>query len=419
MNINRKTLRSLFLGAAGCILLYWLLFDTARVKAVWEFFTSMIAPFVIGAVIAFVLNVPMRSIETRMTFVGKPGLRRFIALMLTFIAIGLVLFLVVQLLLPQIIATAEKISIQLPGFGQKIWSAFNDFLEDNPELMEWLRENTDYENLKWSSLVQKLVDLLGNSAANILTGAASAIGSLSTGLFKGVIAFVFSMYCLFRKEILARQARRILYAFLPERFCDATIRILRLTSTTFSNFISGQCLEACVLGGMFAIFMLIFRMPYVPLISVLVAICALVPIVGAFVGCILGAFFILVDGDPMKAVWFAVMFLIIQQFEGNVIYPKVVGKSVGLPGMWVLVAVTVGGALMGIGGMFIMIPLFSVIYSLLREATFKRLSERKIDTVKLNDQPLDTRPRIKRKQKSESISTAEAGESSQNASEDQ
>jgi predicted PurR-regulated permease PerM len=144
---------------------------------------------------------------------------------------------------------------------------------------------------------------------------------------------------------------------------------------------------------MFAIAMLIFRMPYVPLVSVLVAITALVPIVGAFVGCGLGAFFILVD-DPLKAVWFVIMFLVIQQIEGNVIYPKVVGSSVGLPGMWVLLAVAVGGELMGVAGMFIMIPVASVIYTLLREITDKRLADRGVERDKLQDHPPERRRKV-------------------------
>ena len=171
---------------------------------------------------------------------------------------------------------------------------------------------------------------------------------------------------------------------------------MRLTNTTFSNFISGQCLEAVILGGMFAVAMLVFKMPYVALVSVIISVTALVPLVGAFVGCFLGAFFILVD-NPMQAVWFVVMFLVLQQIEGNLIYPKVVGTSIGLPGMWVLVAVTVGGELMGIGGMFIMIPVVSVLYTLLREITEERLSHRNIDADKLRAHPLIIKSKMKEK----------------------
>ena len=386
MNIGKKTLRNIFLGVAACILLYWLLFDTDRVKLVFNFLKTLFAPFAVGAGVAFIVNVPMRAIEKLLGGIKKKTLRRVIAVVLTFIAVALVLFVVFRLLLPQVMETGETLISKLPGFANRCVTLANEYLESHPALMEWIVENTDFEQMNMSALVEKLVTWAGNVMSTVLSGTFGAIGRVFNGVFNGVISFVFAMYCLFRKEILASQGRRLLYAFLPEGFCDETVRILRLTSSTFSNFISGQCLEACILGAMFAVAMLIFRMPYVPLVSVLVAVTALVPIVGAFVGCGLGAFFILVD-DPLKAVWFVVMFLVIQQIEGNVIYPKVVGSSVGLPGMWVLMAVAVGGELMGVAGMFIMIPLASVLYTLLREITHKRLRTLEIDEDKLKVQP--------------------------------
>jgi len=194
------------------------------------------------------------------------------------------------------------------------------------------------------------------------------------------------MYCLARKDILAAQGRRIVYTFLSEKNADRIVRVMRLTNVTFSNFISGQCLEACILGGLFAVAMAIFKMPYISLVSVVIAVTALIPVVGAFVGCIVGAFFILVN-NPLQAVSFVAMFLVIQQLENNLIYPRVVGTSIGLPGMWVLVAVTIGGELMGVGGMLIMIPLVSVLYALGREYTDKRLEEKGIPYEKLVAQP--------------------------------
>jgi len=209
-----------------------------------------------------------------------------------------------------------------------------------------------------------------------------------------VIGIVFAVYCVFQKELLARQGRRLLYAFLPEKFCDATVRILRLTNSTFSNFLSGQCLEVCILGCMFAISMAIFQMPYIPLVSVLVAVTAFIPVVGAFVGCIIGALFILV-ANPIQAVWFVLMFLVLQQIENNIIYPRVVGTSIGLPGMWVLFAVAIGGELMGVIGMFLMIPMAAVLYALLHEITHKRLNNRNIDPDKLIDHPPELHSKLK------------------------
>lgn len=393
MHVDRKTLRQVFLGVAACIVLYWLLHETERVKSVWNFIITLISPFLVGSALAFVLNVPLRGIERWFGFVKNKPTRRSISIVLTFAFVGLVIYFVFRLLLPQLIETVQNLVFQLPVFLNNVVDWVKDFLAKRPEIMKWVQSNTNMEDIDWSGLVEKAVSVAGDGATAFFTGVFAMIGALFTGIFNAVISLVFAIYCLARKEILARQFRRMAYSFLPERFCDKTIRILRLTNSTFSNFISGQCVEACILGSLFAIAMSIFRMPYIPLISVLIAVTALVPIVGAFVGCVLGAFFILVN-DPIQAIWFVVMFLALQQFENNVIYPKVVGKSVGLPGMWVLLAVTVGGELMGVAGMLLMIPVTSVLYSLLREITAKRLDTRCIDNSKLQDQPSPVRNRL-------------------------
>ena len=280
-----------------------------------------------------------------------------------------ILALVVVLLIPQIEMTVESLVATLPVFFENSVDRIVLLLEQNPEIQEWVTEHlnvqqleyelTRLENIDWSALIQKVVTFAGNSMSTLLGGAFNAIGSVTNALINGFVSIAFAFYGLARKEILARQGRRLLYALLPEHIGDEVIRVLRLSNRTFSNFISGQCLEACILGGMFAVTMLIFNMPYIPLVSVVIAITALVPIVGAFIGCFIGAFFILVQ-SPMQAVWFVVMFLVLQQIEGNLIYPKVVGGSVGLPAIWTLLAVVVGGSVSGIFGIIVFIPLFSV-----------------------------------------------------------
>lgn len=386
MEVNKKALRSLFGGVILCIVVYWLLHETDRVESVVKAFTGLLSPFVLGAALAFILNVPMRAIERLLSGISKPGTRRGLALLLTFVAIMLVLALVVILLIPQIDATAQAFVGELPGFFQRTERLISEFLAENPEIMQWVTKNTDLENFDWMSIAQKAAQIAGNSVSTIVNGAFSAVGSVLGVLVDAVIGLVFAVYCLGRKEILARQGRRLLYSLLPEKISDEIVRIMRMTNSAFSSFISGQCLEALILGCMFAVSMAIFGMPYIPLVSVLISVTALVPIVGAFVGCIVGAFFILVD-SPMLALWFVVMFLVLQQIEGNLIYPKVVGTSIGLPGMWVLVAVTVGGDTMGVGGMLLMIPLASVIYALMREFTDFRLKQLNIAPEKLDDQP--------------------------------
>ncbi len=410
MNINKRTLRNVFLGIGGCIVLYWLLFETNQVSAVLGTIVGILSPFIVGAAMAFVLNVPMRGIEGWLKKVKKPGLRRGLAICLTFVAIVLVLYGVVVLLIPQIGATVESIGNALPGFFERVQNNIKGYLKDNPQLLEWLSSNTNIESMNWSELLQKAVTFFTSRIGNFVDTAVSTAINLGTGIFNAVMSVVFALYCLARKETLSRQGRRLLYSFLPERFCDGLIRILRMTNSTFSRFISGQCLEALILGAMFAITMPIFGMPYAPLISVIIAVLSLVPIVGAFIGCIIGAFFILME-NPVLAFWFVVLFLVLQQIEGNLIYPRVVGTSIGLPGMWVLLAVVVGGDLMGIGGMLVMIPLASVAYSLMREITAKRLEKRNIPRDKLMDQPPDLkRRRIKKKKAKEQISAEEKTE---------
>ena len=402
MEISKKTLRNIFLCAAGCIILYWLLHETERMKSLVKAGIHVLSPVVVGAAMAFILNVPMRGIERLLKPIKQSGLRRALAIVLTLLVIVLVLAGVIELLVPQLISTVESLVETIPEFFGRVQEQVTQFLDTHPEIMVWLSNNTDFESFNWQGLIEKAVSVVSGSVSIVFDKALSAVVELSTGVFNAVLSFVFALSCLARKEILARQGRRLLYSVLPEKFADETIRIMRMTNSTFSNFISGQCLEAVILGAMFAITMLFFDMPYIPLISVIIAVTALVPIVGAFVGCIIGAFLILMV-DPQLAFFFVVMFLILQQIEGNMIYPRVVGTSIGLPGMWVLLAVAVGGDLMGVGGMLLMIPLASVVYALAREFTVKRLTAREIPLEKLQDQPPElksgfTKKREKRKQ---------------------
>jgi len=398
MELNKKTLRRIFLGIIGCILLYWVLSTPERITNIFDAISAILSPFIVGAILAFILNVPMRGIEKLLSGIKKPGLRRALAMVITIFAILLVLTGAVHLLAPQIVETIESLVSKLPGFFAGIKDKAVKYLNENPELLSWLNENTSFNSIDWSELIQKAITWITGSLNNIVDLTITTVIGLGTGIFNAVLSFVFALYCLSRKEILARQGRRLLYAFLPEKAGDETVRILRMSNSTFSNFISGQCLEAVILGLMFAVTMPIFKMPYMPLISVIIAITALVPIVGAFVGCAVGAFFILVD-NPLTAVWFVVLFLVLQQIEGNLIYPRVVGSSIGLPGMWVLLAVAVGGSISGVGGMLLMIPLMSVLYALAREITDKRLAKKGIPKEKLQDQLPELRSQFKEQRK--------------------
>lgn len=395
MHFDKRAMRSLFLLIAGCIVFGWLVLDTARAKTVFDTIWNLISPFIAGAGIAFIFNVPMRIIEHQLDGIHRLGIRRAFAIIMTILALILVIMFVIELLVPQIQLTWASLSEKIPAFIDRTANNLMVIMEDYPDLRIWIQEKFNQQTLNWTNVLGDALAFLGNQISTVMGSAVIVIGSVTGALINTVVAIAFAVYCLIRKEILARQGRRILYALLPEHAVDEIIRILRLTNSTFSNFISGQCLEACILGCLFAIAMAIFKMPYIPLVSVIIGVTALIPVVGAFVGCVVGAFFILVN-DPFQALTFVAMFLVIQQLENNLIYPRVVGTSIGLPGMWVLVAVTVGGGLMGVGGMLLMIPLASVCYTLAREFTDKRLAERNIPEEKLMNQPPDIRSQFQK-----------------------
>jgi len=400
MEIKKSTLRKIFIGTVICIVIYWLLHETNQLFGFVRGVIGLISPLILGAAIAFILNVPMRAFENLLKKIKKLksiALRRSIALVLTILALLLILFGIFYLLIPQLGKTVESLGKQLPAFMNGFQAKVVSFLEANPQLKEMLGKYTDVNVWNWGALIQNMASTLSGSFGSVVDAAFSTVVNIGNGIFDAVMSVFFAFYCLMRKEILARQGRRLLYALLPEHISDQVIRVCRMSNSTFSKFISGQCLEAVILGAMFAVTMPIFGMPYAALISVIIAFTALVPIVGAFVGCFIGAFFILVE-SPVMAFWFVVLFLVLQQIEGNLIYPRVVGNSIGLPGMWVLVAVVVGGNLMGISGMLVMIPLASVCYSLTREFIGKRLEKKQIVKEKLQDQPPDLkREKLKRK----------------------
>ena len=395
MHMDKKLLHKLFLLVAGSLVFAWLLLDTSRATQVFTIVWGLFSPFVVGAGIAFVFNVPMRAIERQLDGIRKPGIRRGLAILLTIASLVLVIMFVVELLVPQIRLTAASLSERIPAFIEKTAAQLMVLMEEYPSAKEWIQDFLDLESLDWNQILKNVLTFLGDKASTMMGGAVNVIGSVTNGIVNTVIGIAFAMYCLARKEILARQGRRLMYSLIPEKAADEIVRILRLTNATFSNFISGQCLEACILGCLFAVAMAVFGMPYIPLVSVIIAVTALIPVVGAFVGCIVGAFFILVD-SPLQAVTFVVMFLVLQQLENNLIYPRVVGTSIGLPGMWVLVAVSVGGEIMGVGGMLIMIPLTSVLYTLAREFTDKRLAQRNIPAEKVQDHPPEIKSQFKK-----------------------
>lgn len=368
MKLDKSTVLKITGILTFCILLYCALQNTAAVKGGISTVMSYLNPFIVGGAIAFIINVPMRFIERHLFPKAKKldKLRRPLALILALLAIAAIIVLVCIIVIPQIADTVSTLTVNIPQYMDNAKAYVNKILEKYPELQEEFQSYTG--KINWQSVITSVTGWVSNGVVSTINVAGSAI----SGIVSAVVGFVFAIYILLQKERLGRQVRMIAYSLLPEKAADKFFKISNMTSDTFSKFLSGQCLEACILGSMFAIVLAVFRMPYVALISVLIAFTALIPIVGAFIGCVIGAFLIFMI-SPVKAVWFVVIFLVLQQIEGNFIYPKVVGSSVGLPAIWVLAVVTVGGKLMGVIGMLVMIPLSSVLYAIFREFIYNKL----------------------------------------------
>lgn len=373
MNLNRKNLkkiRGLILFTA-VVILALMKFDLLCNAA--AFLIGIIKPFILGGMIAFVINIPMRFFETKLfqRFFSK-GKRGF-SLVLAFLSVILVINLVAVTVIPQLVATIRELTNKIPVFWDNIIRQLEVIFAENPALMESLNQMEALE-IDWKNMFGTIWGFLQNGMGNMLTSTFSVASSIISSTVSFFIALVFSIYVLAQKEKLGNQFKRTLKAYVSPVIYEGTLKVCSLLNQNFSNFITGQCTEAVILGLLFIVSMTLFRFDYAVMIGVLIAFTALIPIVGAFIGCFIGAFLMLVD-DPVKAFWFVVLFIVLQQIEGNLIYPHVVGNSVGLPSIWVLAAVTIGGSLMGILGMLIFIPLLSTAYMLLREDVNKRLNE--------------------------------------------
>lgn len=347
---------------------------------------NMAAPFILGAAIAFVLNVPMRRIESSLSHVLKKGSRllRPVSMALSILLVAGVLFLVMFVVAPQLVRTLLGLQSSIPVFFGEVRQWLEQLFAENPQILT----NMEQIQIDWQQLFNDSLKFLKNGAGSMLDTTFSAAISIVNGMSTFLIGFIFSIYILLQKENLIRQIKKLLAAFLPERTVEGIVRIAALTSRTFSNFFTGQCMEAVILGSMFFIVLVVLHLPYALLIGVLIAFTALIPVFGAFIGWAVGAFLMLII-SPMDALLFSVVFFTLQQIEGNMIYPHVVGNSVGLPSIWVLVAVTLGGSMMGVVGMLIFIPLCSVLYTLLRDTVNERLKRRKL-SVKPDDLKRDS-----------------------------
>lgn len=372
-----KTTTKYIVGIAFIIIaITFVINNDVKVSGLLDSIYKVIAPFLLGLAMAFVLNVLIRPIEVLWDKLFKKetkaskSLKRPVSLILSIVIMIGFLTAILFLVIPEFIRTFGNIVDVVPEYTNTVLGWINNLREFA------LRHNVQIPELKFNP--DTVINFLKTNFANSSTinKTLDFTSSVVTGVINLIVAIAFSVYLLAQKEKIASNVKKTLYAFFPTNKIDWLINVTKITDQTFTKFISGQLLEAVIIGALCFVGMLIFRMPYASVISVLVGVTALIPVFGAFIGTAIGAFLILFV-SPIKALWFVVFIIILQQLEGNLIYPKVVGKSVGLPGIWVLVAVTVGGNTMGVLGIILAVPACAVVYTLLRETVYKRLKQKK------------------------------------------
>lgn len=360
---------------------YWVVNNFSILGNFFSTILNILSPFILGSCLAFVLNIPMSFFEKKLSKIKtKKGNKiknkkvlRFMSIVFAIFVIILIFTLIITLIVPELVNIVKMLVDNIPFYTEKISELFEKYGENISNISNMIQEtNMNKEEIK---------EQIANQFSGLLTSSISIIGSIVSAIANFIIGIIFAIYILIDKEKLQNQAKKILYAYLSKEKSDKIMKIGRVSNKTFRNFFTVQCLEATILGTLCMIGMIILKIPYAVPIGILVGVTALIPIVGAFIGVIIGAILIL-SIDPIKVITFIIFFLILQQVEGNLIYPRVVGNSVGLPGMWVLVAVTVGGSLGGILGMLIGVPFASIIYTLLKEDVNVKLKIKKLNYIK-------------------------------------
>ena len=387
MELNQENIRKIkeiILFTAVIIVCLW---KYETVLDILFFLLNILTPFILGGAIAFVLNVPMNFVQRHLFKEERirnrkvsQKLARPVSMVLVLIAVFGIVAIVMFILIPQLGETFANLGRSIQAFIPQLQEWAARLFNDNKEIMDTVN-NLEFD---WNKIMDTGINFFKSGAGSVVDSTITAAKSIVSGLTTFFIAFVFAIYILLQKEKLGVQAKKVLFAFVRRGRAEATVEVLSLTYNTFSSFLTGQCVEAVILGSMFAVSMTILKLPYALLVGMLIAFTALIPIFGAFIGCGVGAFLIFMV-DPMKALIFVVLFLVLQQIEGNLIYPHVVGNSVGLPSIWVLTAVSIGGSLMGVVGMLIFIPIVSVVYALFREIVYLKLKKNQIDPKELEN----------------------------------
>lgn len=378
MELNKENMKKIMLLILYTIAILSLAFHIEYAAKFLKTGLQLLFPFLVGTAIAFILNVPMRFIETKILggLLGmkeKNRLKRPVSLLLAIVFVLVIVAVVSLVVVPELTGTLIGLKRLVPAFFENLQIQSERVFAQYPEIVDYINSI----EVDWKALMEEVAAFITVGAGSILSSTVTAAVSIASGLATLSISFIFSLYILLQKETLARQFKRLFYAYFPEKTVDRGLTVLRMTERIFSKFFTGQCAEAVILGTMFFVTLTVLRMPFALLIGVLIAFTALIPIFGAFIGCAVGIFLMLMV-SPVQAFWFTIIFFVLQQIEGNLIYPHVVGGSVGLPSIWVLAAVSLGGSMMGIVGMLVFIPLCSVGYALLKENVGHQLARKHI-----------------------------------------
>ncbi|MDO5734763.1 MAG: AI-2E family transporter [Eubacteriales bacterium] len=375
--LGKLSFARVFFLALAVVLPAFILFNAPAAYKAFLSLTTMLRPFIIGAALAFLVKIPMNVLEhglERILPSRFKKLKRPLALLLTLALIALLITLCLRLILPQIIQSVLTLEKNSQAFALKL----AEYLEKNDLTAPYGEDIRNYmQGFNWQKLLEGLGDYLKQGSSAVLRQAISTTSAIATGTTNGIFALFFMLYVLVGKERLSRQGRRLLYAYLPEKQADNTLYVAQLLHDNFAAFIGGQFLDAVMIAAWSYLGVIIVGLPGLLIVPVIMGVTDLVPLIGPIVGTVLATLVVVID-SPLKALGLLIYLLIVQQIQGNVIYPKLVGDRLGLPAMWTLVAVSLGGSLLGIVGMWIFCPLFAVIYLLLDQD-----SQRKIDAKKI------------------------------------
>lgn len=373
MKEKKQTIKMILSIITYTVLLIYLINNTNVILYLLKTAISLLFPFIIGCGIAFVINIPMRGIENKLfkNENGKLyGSRRMISMLISYILVICVVLIVVFVVVPEVADTLSKIKDKLPGFAEDAKNWILKYTEKYPDITAKIMSI----NIDWN----EIGNLFKDNSSTMISTTVNIFSSIVSGVVNIFVGIVFSIYILAQKERLGRQTKLICYAVFKESAADELMVFGKIANDTFSKFFTCQFREGVILGSLFVIAMSILQLPYPFTIGILIAFTALIPIFGAFIGLFIGAFLILVEA-PKLVLWFVILFFVLQFMENYFIYPRLVGGDIGLSAIWVLLAVIVGGDLMGVVGMLVFIPLVSVIYAYIKSIIYRKLKHRKID----------------------------------------